>query len=60
MIVAIIITVMAFLTLFGFMYWLADKVDKEQEQINQYNEWLRQQQQYYFEGQGQHGYGSWL
>jgi flagellar basal body-associated protein FliL len=59
MIVAIIITVVVFLMLFGIMYWLADKVDKEEEQISQYNEWLRQQQQYYFEGQ-EHGYGSWL
>jgi len=57
MIVVVVIIAVVFLALFGFMYWLADKIDREQEQLNQYNEWLRQREQY---AEGWYGYGSWI
>ena len=61
MIVVIIITTIVFLALFGLAYWLADKVDKEQEVIRQYNEWLNEQEQYQQQQwAGQDGNGSWL
>jgi len=63
MIVVIIITTVVFLLLFGLAYWLADKVDKEQEAIRQYNEWLKEQEQYQQQNmweQGQYGNGSWF
>lgn len=41
MMLIVTIVVVALLILFAFMYWLADKVDKEQEQ-------MRHEQEYYY------------
>lgn len=58
MIVGIIIAVAVFLVIFGIMYWLADKVDKEDaaskaleaQQLQEWEDYQRQCREYYGPG----------